>query len=53
MRHQADEDRRAAGKNANPFGRDHAQAARYAELLRDHAEAQRQWNIVFNGEFPR
>ncbi len=35
------------------YSRDHAKAALYAESLGDHTEAQRQWNIVFNGYFPR
>jgi hypothetical protein len=34
------------------YARDHAKAALYAESLRDQNEACRQWDIVFNGEFP-
>lgn len=32
--------------------RDHAASARYAEGVSDIEEARRQWDIVFNGEFP-
>lgn len=35
------------------YSRDHAKAALCAESLGDHCEAQRQWQIVFNGNFPR
>lgn len=34
------------------YSRDHAQAALLAEEARQTKEAKRQWNIVFNGDFP-
>ena len=33
------------------YGYEHAKAAMYAEAWKDFAEANRQWNIVFNGKF--
>jgi hypothetical protein len=35
------------------YSRDHASDALLAELRGNHAEAQRQWDIVFNGHFPK
>lgn len=34
------------------YSRDHAKAALRADLYGDVAEAKRQWDIVFNGQFP-
>ena len=47
------EAQREAALRSVIYSRDHARAAHYAESDSDHAEAQRQWNIVFNGNFPR
>ena len=40
-----------AANKAVSFALDHARAALAAEVVKDFAEANRQWNIVFNGEF--
>jgi hypothetical protein len=34
------------------YARNHAKKAFYTETLKNHNEACRQWDIVFNGEFP-
>jgi len=46
------EAQREAALRSVIYARDHAKAALYAESLRDNNEACRQWDIVFNGEFP-
>jgi hypothetical protein len=47
------ETQREAALRSVIYSRDHANEALYAELRGDHIEAQRQWNIVFNGSFPK
>lgn len=44
---------RSAALASVRYSRDHAKAAFHAEYLGDTAEAYRQWDIVFNGSFPK
>jgi hypothetical protein len=47
------ETQREAALRSVIYSRDHANEALYAESRGDHVEAQRQWDIIFNGSFPR